>query len=428
MDGRDESFPTKDELEPVNPKQEREDLKNDAKEQVNTDDANNEGNQGDIRGVKASVRDSNMDYNAVTRFVAMKIFGLRKVADLKTLLWMFTYFASFVYMWVAHDRNSYIVRACGMVISAYFSFANAVIAHNSMHCAVFKSPVTTRVFQMFLSLTYGHPVSTFVPGHNLSHHKYTEHLQDPMRTSKLRWKSNFMNFLMFQPTVAGAVLKQDIRYFRLIRTRRPEIFTNCMCELFLVFAVQFSLLYLDWRKFMLYWQVCHFFGQYGIVTMNHLQHDGCDTAPPGDKINHNTSRNFVGPVINFFAFNNGYHAIHHLYPTLHWSETAEAHDRLIKPNNHPNLNCQCMFRYIWSAIISPGMRVTYLGEPHKFEFEEEPEDEDWMAEAGFYPSGKTALDYDLSLAIILKALSWHAFGSPLRAAYNLLAPEHLKVA
>lgn len=36
-----------------------------------------------------------------------------------------------------------------------------------------------------------------------------------MRTSKLRYKWNFLNGLMFQPTVAWDVFKMDMRYLSL---------------------------------------------------------------------------------------------------------------------------------------------------------------------------------------------------------------------
>ena len=35
--------------------------------------------------------------------------------------------------------------------------------------------------------------------------------------------------------------------------------------------------------------------------------------------NWNNARNFIGPVINYLTFNNGYHTIHHMYPSMHWS-------------------------------------------------------------------------------------------------------------
>jgi len=42
-----------------------------------------------------------------------------------------------------------------------------------MHCRCFKNKMLEHIWHHLLWLTYGHPVSTFVPGHNLSHHRFT---------------------------------------------------------------------------------------------------------------------------------------------------------------------------------------------------------------------------------------------------------------
>ena len=60
-----------------------------------------------------------------------------------------------------------------------------------------------QVWQALLSLTYGHTVSTYVPGHNLSHHKYTQQPKDVMRTTKLRFNWNLWNGLFFQQSVVS---------------------------------------------------------------------------------------------------------------------------------------------------------------------------------------------------------------------------------
>lgn len=60
--------------------------------------------------------------------------------------------------------------------------------------------------------------------------------------------------------------------------------------------------------------------------MNVLQHDGCDIVPADDTTNPNTARNFVGSWLNFLTMNNGYHAIHHRHPTMHWSKYPDAHE------------------------------------------------------------------------------------------------------
>lgn len=41
-------------------------------------------------------------------------------------------------------------------------------------------------------------------------------------------------------------------------------------------VTQSALMILNWRKFLLYVWLPHFFAQWGIVSMNMLQHDGCD--------------------------------------------------------------------------------------------------------------------------------------------------------
>jgi hypothetical protein len=58
---------------------------------------------------------------------------------------------------------------------------------------------------------FSRPVLTTV----IMHCRYTQTKMDPMRTSKLRYKWNLLNAIMFQPTVAFDVLKMDLRYLSL---------------------------------------------------------------------------------------------------------------------------------------------------------------------------------------------------------------------
>ena len=48
-----------------------------------------------------------------------------------------------------------------------------------------------------------------------------------MRTTKLRYKSNLMNGIMFQPTVAWDVFKMDIRYLSLKSSQVLVGFLSC---------------------------------------------------------------------------------------------------------------------------------------------------------------------------------------------------------
>jgi fatty acid desaturase len=147
-----------------------------------------------------------------------------------------------------------------------------------------------------------------------------------------------------------------------------------------------TLLFLDWKKFLLYVLIPHQYAAWGIITMNLLQHDGCD-----ENSEYNHSRNFVGKLVNWWTYNNGFHSIHHKHPGLHWSLLPQAHAEQIAPYIHPNLDQKSLLVYLWKTFVWPAKRVTYDGKP----YEPPPagEDEEWI------PSPKETPD-DVSLGAI----------------------------
>lgn len=235
-----------------------------------------------------------------------------------------------------------------------------------------------------------------IPGHNLSHHRHTETRKDPMRTSKVQYKYHILNLLLFQPTVALDVFRMDMEYTMLQRAMKTQFFVHVCMEWAVLIASQSVLAYLDWRRFILYVYVPHLFAQWGIVTMNMLQHDGCSVASADDRTtNYNTARNFTGHTVNLLTFNNGFHTIHHMYPTMHWSELATAHYAKIQPHIHPNLDQSCMCSYVYKTFVYPGHRVDYLGNTVVFKDAPQTKDEDWIYE-DHAPAGMARERYALT--------------------------------
>lgn len=290
--------------------------------------------------------------------------GLRYAADFRTLAFVSLYFLTAWFVWTRGSSLGLVWYPVWALL-VYLSFAGAIMTHNSMHCAVFKTASANKVFQVALTLVYGHPVSSYVPGHNLSHHKHTETTKDMMRTSKVRHRWNLLNLLLFFPTVVGDVLRSDVRYLQIQRELRRPFYYNCMREFFVLMAVNLVLLALDWRNFLLVWYLPHFIASYCITTINLVQHFGTDVSPQEMPGILGTARNFVGSTVNTLLFNNGYHTIHHLRPYLHWSLTKEAHEREIAPAIDPRLNEPNMLAYIWRAFFFPGRMVDYRGNPVK---------------------------------------------------------------
>lgn len=284
---------------------------------------------------------------------------LRYQADRRTLAFVTAYFVLVAALWIG-DPTDWYVELPLFALLCSLSWICAVITHNTIHCAIFRRRSLNKGFQVVLTLTYGHPVSSYVSGHNLSHHMYTQQDRDVMRTTKVRFRWNLLNLLLFVPKVAGSVTKGDFAFARLMRKQRPRWFKQFALEFAVLIAVTVVLFVLDWKKALLYWYLPHLWAAWGIIAINYLQHDGCDETSP-----YNHSRNFTGRLFGWFTFNNGFHGIHHMHPNLHWSLLREAHERELVPHIHPDLDQTSIVRYAWRAFIWPGKRVRYDGAPYE---------------------------------------------------------------
>lgn len=283
--------------------------------------------------------------------------NLRYTEDVRTLLFIGTYFLLIILAWNFKQQPWYIWVLFSCLLCMW-SFFCATIVHNTIHSPVFRKKSWNKLFQIVLSLTYGHPVSAYVPGHNFSHHRFTQTPLDSIRTQKARFRWNFLNQLLFFYLMVPAILRSERKFIRRMRSERPKWFRQYIIESIVLNSFRVGLLVLDWRAFICFILIPHQYAAWGIVGTNYWQHEGCDETHP-----YNHSRNFTGNWLNFFAFNNGYHGIHHLRPGLHWSLLPEAHRRFIAPHIHPNLEQKNLLNYIWKAYVYPGKRVDYLGNP-----------------------------------------------------------------
>lgn len=297
---------------------------------------------------------------------------LKYKEDIRTLLFVMGYFALATFTWIAMPTKWYLAIPL-IGLNCLLSFFCATIVHNTIHCPIFKNRTMNRIFQVMLSFTYGHPVSAYVPGHNFSHHKYTQSEKDNIRTTKARFKWNLLNQLFFFYIMSFDILKAEMRFTKKMRREKPRWYRQYMLENILLNGAKIGLLILDWKTFLLVVFIPHQYAAWGIVGTNFWQHEGCDEHHP-----YNHSRNFTGKILNWLAFNNGYHGMHHLRPGLHWSLLPKYHEKYIHPFIHPNLEQKNLFTYCWKAYIWPGKRVDYLGKP--VVLPPKQKDKDWVAD------------------------------------------------
>jgi len=282
---------------------------------------------------------------------------LRYFADLRSLAFILAYFGLVIFQWLAAP-DALVLAGLVLAATCVFSFFCAVITHNAIHSPVFEKRWANRVLQVLLSLSYGSTVSAFVPGHNLSHHKHIQSTRDVMRTTKVRHRWNILNMVEFAPRVAVAIRKGDVAYSAAMKESHRAWFRQYRIETWTVLGVTVLLLVLDWRKALLYWLVPHLYAAWGIISINYLQHDGCDMS---HRYNH--SRNFVGKLVNWWTFNNGFHGMHHELPGLHWSLLRQKHDEKIAPFVDPRLEQKSMLVFVVKTFVWPGRRETFDGKP-----------------------------------------------------------------
>lgn len=298
---------------------------------------------------------------------------MRYAADIRSIIFVLLYLGSTVAAWLLHPYLNYRQIGSFMCFIGVLSFCCAIIVHNTIHSPVFRSRNMNRLFQIVLSLCYGHMVSAFVPGHNFSHHRGIQSNKDIMRTTKARFRWNLLNQLFFFFIMSGAITNSEIRYVKVMRKEKPVWFHQYLLEGFIVFSLKIALVILDWQRASLYILIPHLYAVWGIVSTNYWQHDGTDQF---HKYNH--SRNFTSKVLNYATFNNGYHGLHHMRPGLHWSLLPVMHKRVLHGHVDPRLEQSSLFLYLCKTCIWPGKRLTYDGKP--IAKPSKSVDEDWVSD------------------------------------------------
>jgi len=102
-----------------------------------------------------------------------------------------------------------------------------------------------------------------------------------MRTSKVQYKWHILNLILFQPTVEERKRKKKGRKGE-EKGKKKAFYVDVCCEWTALIVSQFFFMLLDYRKFLPYIYIPHLFAQWAIVTMNILQHDGCEVEQKDD--------------------------------------------------------------------------------------------------------------------------------------------------
>jgi fatty acid desaturase len=225
------------------------------------------------------------------------------------------------------------------------AFVACVIKHNHIHCRTFLSPSCNRAFDYLLGFCTGQPTTAILSIHNERHHGAPQSERDCVRSSLVSFRSNFFNLFVFPFAAVRAVHKNKGSDFANWKSKKPEIYRRLVNERIVLMGAITALLILDWRATFLYIGAPWLFGQWCIVAINLIQHQGCEHAST-----HDHSRNLTGSFLNWIFLNNGFHTAHHLRPALHWSLLPDYHRREVAPKIRKDLNEPSLLPFLWRYL------------------------------------------------------------------------------
>ena len=196
----------------------------------------------------------------------------------------------------------------------------AVMAHNHNHVRFWESKALNVATDYWITLFYGFPAFAWIPTHNKNHHKHNNREGDDTLTWRYSERNNLWTLLSY-PAISSYFQQGAIKeYLQLMWDRRPQRFWFYVSQYVVVGIYLGIAFWVDWQKALVYIFIPQQFALSSILMINYLQHVHADEQSETDH-----SRNFVGPVLNWYLFNNGYHTVHHDSPGTHWSDLPEKH-------------------------------------------------------------------------------------------------------
>ena len=292
--------------------------------------------------VQTSFAQGRQECSASLRAEHRFLVPLRHTSDWRSLFFLASLAFLFLIQWSGWLRHwSLFLATC------VFAFIACIIKHNHIHCRTFTSPGWNRALELCLGFCTGQSTAAIIPVHNERHHaqSHTEH--DFVRSTLVNHHWNWLNLLVFPFAVVWRVHRNKTSDFSRWRAEKPGLYRRMQIERAAVWAFIVVLLFLDWRATLLYFGVPWVFAQWGIVTINLLQHQHCDHDSHFDH-----SRNITGRFINWLFLNNGFHTAHHLRPMMHWSRLPKFHAEEVAPHMRAGLNHRSLLVSIWRQFFN----------------------------------------------------------------------------
>lgn len=198
--------------------------------------------------------------------------------------------------------------------------------HNHAHRRIFTVPAWNRWFSRTWTVSAGWPAYFWQYSHVVVHHRNLLEDRDwtlPLRRPDGSWENFFRYCLLHWPFRYVPHLWRELR-----RPVASRAVSRRAAKEFAIFAVLFSIpFWIDPVMALWLWVLPAYLANALVVAPGMVaQHAGREV--PSDEHTYRHSNCFRSKLFNLTMFNIGFHAEHHTYPHVHWSELPELHEEI----------------------------------------------------------------------------------------------------
>lgn len=201
-----------------------------------------------------------------------------------------------------------------------FTGRYSLMLHATAHRVLFKREHDrwNKMIPWFLGPFFGHtPTSFFI--HHIGMHHPENNLEPDLSSTMGYRRDNFLHFLHYWARFNLTGYLHMTRYF--LTRRRKKVLRNFVAgELSWLVAISL-LLYVDWAATLVVFVIPLVLIRFFLMAGNFAQHSFVDQADPANPYRNSTC--LINTRYNHKCYNDGYHIVHHIEPSLHWTEMAK---------------------------------------------------------------------------------------------------------
>jgi len=195
------------------------------------------------------------------------------------------------------------------------------IMHMHAHRKLFTRPLPNRIAEVLMSLPGGvsYPVMKYIHVH--LHHRYDDGFGDPTST---RGKETGLRALQYWIGYGLLTHRETIRglFARDAKPTWKRLRSQYVVDNLLVLGFALLIFGYDPMSFLLFYLI-----PYLIVSTN-IGYFAWLTHAPAREGKHNGSVNTVNNWMNLFIHNQGFHSLHHIKPSIHWTAIPDFLDEM----------------------------------------------------------------------------------------------------